>query len=69
MNLFQFFYAFGLGRYLPMCTPAPAACAIPVIMHMMINFNGSVLAPWILTRVDQEALQQISSGAMDEVAY
>lgn len=68
MNLFQFFYAFGLGLIFAYVYTRTRRLRYPVIMHMMINFNGSVLAPWILTRVDQEALQQISSGAMDEVA-
>lgn len=68
MNLFQFFYAFGLGLIFAYVYTRTHRLRYPVIMHMMINFNGSVLAPWILTRVDQEALQQISSGAMDEVA-
>ena len=32
-------------------------------MHMIINFNGGVLAPWILTRVDLDQLDKVSQAA------
>lgn len=56
MNLFQFFYAFGLGLVFAYVYIRTRRLKYPVIMHMIINFMGSVLAPWIMSKVDLSAV-------------
>jgi len=66
MNLFQFFYAFGLGwlfAYIYMRTGRMRYC---VILHGMINFIGSVVAPAILSMVDLEALAAMDANITTE---
>lgn len=66
MNLFQFFYAFGLGlifAYVYLKTRRLRYC---VAMHMAINFTGSVLAPWVVSQLDMDALSNLSSQTLDE---
>lgn len=62
MNLFQFFYAFGLGLLFAYVYARTRRLRYSVIMHMIINFMGSVIAPWLLTILDLEALTAIESG-------
>ncbi len=68
MNLFQFFYAFGMGLIFAYAYIRTNSLRYPVMMHMVINFMGSVLAPWVLSHVDLEALANMNSQAMDEAA-
>ena len=56
LNLFQFFYAFGLGLMFGYVYMRTSQLRYSIAMHMIINFNGSVLAPWVLSQVDLEAL-------------
>ena len=65
MNLFQFFYAFGLGIIFAYVYLRTRSLRYPVAMHMIINFQGSVLAPWILKQLDFTMLDQLSSGKLD----
>lgn len=65
MNLFQFFYAFGLGILLAYAYTRTRLLRYPVAMHMIINFMGSVLAPWILMNVDLDVLMALSDGSID----
>lgn len=65
MNLFQFFYAFGLGLIFAYVYTRTQKLRYPVVMHMLINLNGSVIAPWIVNRVDMEAFQAIAAGEFD----
>ncbi len=59
MNLFQFFYAFGLGLVFAYVYIRTRRLRYPVIMHMIINFMGSVLAPWIMSKVDLSAIADL----------
>lgn len=68
MNLFQFFYAFGMGLIFAYAYTRTHSLRYPVIMHMIINFMGSVLAPWVLSHVDLEALANMNPQAIDEAA-
>lgn len=52
MNPFQFFYAFGLGLVFAYVYIRTRRLRYSVIMHMIINFIGSVLVPWIMSKVD-----------------
>lgn len=56
LNLFQFFYAFGLGLMFGYVYMRTSQLRYSIVMHMIVNFNGSVLAPWVLSQVDLEAL-------------
>lgn len=63
MNLFQFFYAFLLGLMFGYIYMRTSKLRYSTAMHMIINFNGGVLAPWILTRVDLDQLDKVSQAA------
>lgn len=55
-NLFQFFYAFGVGLLLAYLYVRSGKLRYPVILHMIVNFMGSVVASAVLTLVDQDKL-------------
>lgn len=57
MNLFQFFYATGLGLIFAYVYAHTRRLRYSVIMHMVINFLGSILAPLVLSLMDLEALE------------
>ena len=38
----------------------------PVLIHSLVNFMGAVVAPWILSLVDLEALAQMDPNASAE---
>lgn len=66
MNIYQFFYAFGIGIILAYVYTRTRDMKYNVTMHMIINFIGSVLAPWIISKVDMDLINQISSGNFDK---
>lgn len=68
MNLYQFFYAFGLGLVFGYVYTRTRKLIYPYIMHMVINFIGGVVAPWILSTLDLEELAQMGVKPMDEAA-
>lgn len=55
-NLFQFFYAFGLGLVFAYIYVRTGRLRYSVIMHGIINFMGAVIAPWVLSMVDLDVL-------------
>lgn len=65
MNLFQFFYAFGLGAIFAYIYVRTRSLRYPVFMHMIINFQGSILAPWVLEQLNPEVLEQLTAGTLD----
>ncbi len=69
MNLFQFFYAFGLGLVLGYVYMRTSKLRYSVAMHMLLNFNGGVLVPWIFSNMDFESLEMaqknIENGQVD----
>ncbi len=61
-NLSQFFYAFAVGLLLGWLYTATGRLVYPTLLHICLNFAGSIL-PLLLTRaVDSEALDAISSA-------
>lgn len=66
LNLFQFFYAFGLGLVFAYIYVRTGRLRYSTILHSIINFLGSVAAPYILTQVDLEALESIDVTATTE---
>lgn len=62
-NFFQFFYAFGLGLLFGYAYMRTSKLIYPVLMHMILNFNGSVIAPLLLRSVDSRILDGSLSQA------
>jgi len=58
-NLFQFFYAFALGLVFAYIYTRTGRLRYPILLHAIVNFMGSVIAPWILSLVDMEALENL----------
>lgn len=64
MNLFQFFYAFGLGLLFGYVYTRTGRLRYTIILHMLVNFIGSVLSPAVLTMADMESMgAMVTSGA------
>ena len=66
-NLFQFFYAFGAGLLLGYLYVRSGKLRFPIVLHMIINFMGSVVAPAITTLMDPDKLWQIESLPQEEM--
>lgn len=69
LNMFQFFYAFGLGLIFGYVYMRTSKLRYSVAMHMLINFNGGVLVPWIFSNMDFDSLEaaqrNIENGQID----
>lgn len=65
-NLFQFFYAFALGYVFACVYLRTGRVRYTVILHGIINFVGSILAPYILSKFDMEALETLDPAATTE---
>lgn len=63
-NLYQFFYAFALGCVFAYVYLRTGRLRYPVIYHMMINFMGAVIAPFILENLDLELLENLGTVAV-----
>ena len=63
MNVFQFFYAFGLGLMFGYVYTRTSRLRYSVAMHMLINLNGSVLAPLVIQQIDPRILDGTVSEA------
>lgn len=55
-NLFQFFYAFALGLVFGYIYTRTGRLRYTIALHSLVNFMGSVIAPWILTLMESEGL-------------
>ena len=64
-NLYQFFYAFGLGLLFAWIYTRTRRLRYSVILHMAVNFIGSVVAPWVMNRTDLDAVDALLAGSMD----
>ncbi|WP_129900564.1 CPBP family intramembrane glutamic endopeptidase [Bifidobacterium pseudolongum] len=51
LNLFQFFYAFGLGVLFGYVYMRTSKLRYTVGLHMLINTNGGIVAPWFMNRL------------------
>ncbi len=68
MNLYQFFYAWGIGLVLAYVYVRTRKLRYSVLMHMIINFMGGVIAPWVLTAIDVEAVAELDPYTISESA-
>lgn len=65
-NLFQFFYAFALGLVFAYIYTRTGRLRYSILLHGIVNFLGSVVAPWILSLLDLEALMNMDPNAAPE---
>lgn len=68
MNLYQFFYAFGLGLLFGYVYLRTRRLRYSVIMHMVINGLSSVIVPLLLSKVGTDTFVQMAAGQYDEAA-
>ena len=61
MNLYQFFYAFGIGVIFGYVYLRTRDLRYSIGMHMIINFLGGVAAPWLASRV-----QEVSPALLED---
>ncbi|MFU0519608.1 lysostaphin resistance A-like protein [Gardnerella swidsinskii] len=47
MNIFQFFYAFGLGLVFGYIYIRTSKLSYSIFLHMIVNFQGSIVAMWL----------------------
>lgn len=66
MNLFQFFYAFGLGLILAYVYLRTRRLRYSVLLHMAVNFVGSAVPMWVMSQVDLETLSNLNPQAIDQ---
>ena len=59
-NLFQFFYAFALGLVFGYIYTRTGRLRYTIILHSIVNFMGAVIAPWILSLVDMDAMVNLN---------
>lgn len=57
-NFYQFFYAFLIGGLFTLIYCRTGKVRYTVVLHMLVNLQGSVLAPWILSLLDTTALEE-----------
>ena len=68
-NLFQFFYAFGMGLVFGYVYIRTGRLRYTIGFHALLNFMGGVIAPWLLSlsgmgNVDPNASQEAAAAAM-----
>lgn len=68
-NLYQFFYAFGLGAVFAYVYIKTGKLRYPVILHMIINFLGSIVAPAMINLADSGELQYLALAGMFNFAF
>ena len=61
-NLYQFFYAFGLGAMFAYIYVRTGKIIYTIILHSIINFFGGVFTPFILKMLDLEAISNLDSS-------
>lgn len=68
MNLYQFFYAFGLGLVFGYVYTRTRRLCYSAIMHMVVNFIGSVLTPMLLSSIDVNDIERMAAGQIGKEA-
>ena len=65
-NFYQFAYAFLLGALFSLIYVKTGKLIYSTVYHMLINFLGAVVAPWIVAQIDLERLYTVlESGTVD----
>ena len=69
-NLYQFFYAFAIGLVFATVYTRTRKLRYSVCLHSFLNFLGSVVAPWIVSKIDLEGIlkmeQRLLNGDIPE---
>lgn len=60
-NMFQFFYAFLLGTLFAYIYIRTGRIKYTMILHSIVNFMGSVVAPFILSLLDVEKMETLAN--------
>ena len=60
-NMFQFFYAFFVGVLFAYIYVRTGRLRYPVLIHGIINFCGSVIAPYIVSKIDMDTINKLST--------
>lgn len=70
MNFFQFFYAFATGLVFGYAYVRTHQLRYTVLMHMIINFIGGVITPYVVSVLDQnELIEEVVSDEMIGMSY
>lgn len=64
-NLYQFFYAFALGSAFALIYLRTGRVRHCILLHMIINFNGAVIAPAVLEALDLETMMRMDAASME----
>ena len=67
MNLYQFFYAFGIGLILGYVYVRTGRIRYTVALHMILNFLGGVATPWLLSALNPDVLTDGTAGMLEMV--
>ncbi|MGI6167852.1 MAG: CPBP family intramembrane glutamic endopeptidase [Eubacteriales bacterium] len=59
-NLYQYFYAFGLGLVFGYVYLKTGRVIYTILLHMTINFANGIVPSWIIKKIDLDKLQEIS---------
>ena len=62
MNLFQFFYAFGIGLIFAYIYIKSRKIGYSIAFHMIINFMGSVVAVLVSKNFTEDVISKLQSG-------
>ena len=57
-NLAQFAYAFSLGAFLAFIYVRTGRVVYTIVLHMGVNFIGSIVGPWVLELADYRGLTE-----------
>lgn len=68
MNLFQFFYAFGIGLIFAYIYIKSRKIGYSIAFHMIINFMGSVVAIQVANNFNEDVVAKLQSGNPELVA-
>ena len=69
MNLFQFFYAFGMGLIFAYVYLRTRRLRYPILMHMVVNFMGSAVPLWVVSNLDLDALSNLNPQNLDQETH
>ncbi|MBQ4100515.1 MAG: CPBP family intramembrane metalloprotease [Oscillospiraceae bacterium] len=67
-NLYQFFYAFGLGLIFAYIYVRTGRLRYSIIYHTIVNFIGSAIAPFMLSLVDLSKLSTVDANTSNAEA-
>lgn len=68
MNLFQFFYAFGIGLIFAYIYIKSRKIGYSIAFHMIINFMGSVISVLVAKNLTEDVINKLQSGNPEMVS-